>query len=79
VLTIHTLKQNDGELAFITPEEAAQAAALVEQITGNKKHLFFVRALSPSPELDIVPLPQTALFKYRTACRRYMVMTEIFK
>jgi pyruvate formate lyase activating enzyme len=79
VLTIYPLKRNDGELAFITPEEAAQAAALVEQITGNKKHLFFVRALSPSPELDIVPLPQTALFKYRTACRRYMVMTEIFK
>jgi pyruvate formate lyase activating enzyme len=79
VLTLHPLKRNEGKLAFITPEEAAQAAALVEQITGNKKHPFFVRALSPSPGLDIAPLPHTALFKYRTACRRYMVMAEIFK
>jgi len=79
VLTMHPVKRNDGKLAFITPEEAAQAAALVEQTTGNKKHPFFIRALSPSPELDIAPLPHTALFKYRTACRRYMVMAEIFK
>jgi glutaredoxin len=79
VLTINPLKRDDGELTYISTEEAAKAAALVEQITGSKKHPFFVRALSPSPELDIAPLPQTALFKYRTACRRYMVMTEIFK
>jgi len=79
VLTMRPVKRNDGKLAFITPEEAAQAAALVEQTTGNKKHPFFIRALSPSPELDIAPLPHTALFKYRTACRRYMVMAEIFK
>ena len=49
VLTIHPVKRDDGELTYITPEEAAQAAALVEQTTGNKKHPFLIRSLSPSP------------------------------
>jgi len=66
-------KQKD----LITPEEAAMAAAFVEQATNRKTHPFFIKECIPSKEEETLPVPN--LFKYRTACRRYMVKTEILK
>jgi len=79
ILSIACLERPDGEPGYITHEEARRAAALVEQATGSKKHPFFIKGVIPPPELDITPLPLSAFFKYRTACRPHMVLAEILK
>ncbi|MCD4721392.1 MAG: hypothetical protein K8S13_16260 [Desulfobacula sp.] len=79
ILSIACLERSNGEPGYITPEEAARAAALVEHATGNKKHPFFIKGVIPPPEWDIAPLPSAAFFKYRTACRPHMVLAEILK
>jgi len=79
ILPIACLERPDGETGFLTHEEATQAAALVEQATGSKKHPFFIKGVVPPTELGIVPLPPAAFFKYRTACRPHMVLAEILK
>ncbi len=79
ILPIICLERPGGETGFLTHEEAGQAAALVEKATGSKKHPFFIKEVVPSSELGIAPLPSAAFFKYRTACRPHMVMTEILK
>jgi len=79
ILSIACLERSDGNLGFLTHEEATQAAALVEQATGSKKHPFFIKGVVPAPEMDIAPLPSTAFFKYRTACRPHVVSAEILQ
>ncbi|MBC8440994.1 MAG: hypothetical protein H8D87_15090 [Deltaproteobacteria bacterium] len=79
ILSISCIPRPHGQPGYITPEEATSAAALVEQATGSKKHPFFIKGVAPPPDLDITPLPVSAFFKYRTACRPYMVLAEILK
>ncbi|MCP4722834.1 MAG: hypothetical protein GY860_25550 [Desulfobacteraceae bacterium] len=79
ILSIACLERPEGKSGFLTLGEATQAAAIVEHATGSKKHPFFIKGVVPSPELDILPLPSSAFFKYRTACRPHMVLAEILK
>jgi len=62
---------------IISPEEAGQAARFVEQATGKKTHPFFIKENIPEDEKE--QIGAVNLFKYRTACRRYMVKTDIFR
>ena len=66
-------------MAYLTPEEAGGAAVLVEKATGSKKHPFVIRLLPPEKGQEIEPPAQSELFKYRTACRRHMVLADIEK
>lgn len=77
VLPILPFQDDEGQPAVISPEEAGLAAALVEQATGKKTHPFYIKDSIPLEEK--VTFPALNLFKYRTACRRYMVKTEIIK
>ncbi len=79
ILPIACIKRPDGEPGYITHLEATRAAALVEQATGSKKHPFFIKEVIPPDELNMDPLPSSAFFKYRTACRPHMVLAEILK
>ena len=79
ILPIAYFTRPDGKLDYITHEEAGMAAALVEQATGSKKHPFFIKGVIPPSELNLAPLPSSAFFKYRTACRPHMVLAEIMK
>lgn len=65
------------EKQIISPEEAGHAAQFVEQATGKKTHPFFIKENIPEDEKE--QIGTVNLFKYRTACRRYMVKTDIFK
>lgn len=76
-LSLRQFERDEGQNDIISPEEAALAAALVEQATGKKTHPFYIKNCI-SPEVKET-LPAPNLFKYRTACRRYMVKTEISK
>ena len=77
VLRLLPLPGKDGGLRYLAPEEAARTAALVEEATGSKKHPFVIETVLPGPEQELPPLDQPALFKYRSACRRYQVKTDI--
>jgi len=81
---IKPLIRPDGGAAFITPEEVGEIARNIEQTTGSKKQPYLLKPWNISEENDerfksIKPLPDSAMFKYRTMARRYMVMTEIQK
>jgi len=79
ILSISCISRPDGQFGYITHEEAARAAALVEQATGSKRHPFSIKGVAPPLDLNITPLPVAAFFKYRTACRPHMVLAEILK
>jgi pyruvate formate lyase activating enzyme len=75
VLTLRPLSRPGGEGAWLTPEEAARAAELTAEATGNRQLPFLLRAGDPPP--GEAPLPKPALFKIRTACRRHMPKTDL--
>jgi len=73
-----------GKIEFITAEEIGETAKLIELASGNKKNLYTLRPFNPILSTNdrlkaLEPLPSSAMFKYRTAARRYQVMTEIEK
>ncbi len=72
ILPISFIPGKAGEGRYLSPEEAAKAAELVEKATGSKKHPFFIK----EPAWDKKP---SDLFKYRTLCRRHMVLCDILK
>ncbi len=82
--TISPLKRDGDQIAYLTSEEIGETAKLIEETTGSKKHPYELRRFDPRGSSDdrfrsIECLVSTALFKYRTAARRYQVMTEIEK
>jgi pyruvate formate lyase activating enzyme len=82
--TIAPMIRPDGRVDYITPEEVGETARMIEAATGSKKHPYELRNFDPQCIADeafkaIEPLPAGAMFKYRGAARRYMVMTEIAK
>lgn len=79
ILPVSYLPQKDGSADWLSPQEAARAAALVETATGSKKHPFFITATALSGEMNIAQMQPSELFKYRTLCRRYMVLCDIIK
>jgi len=65
-----------------TLEEIARAAKLVEDITGNKKHPYFLVPWSPNSNVaperaDLKPLGKGELLRYRAAVRTHQVFAEI--
>lgn len=79
ILPISFIPGKDGERRYLTPEEAARAAEFAEKATGSKKHPFFIREPAGANDINITPLQQADLFKYRTLCRRHMVLCDILK
>ena len=72
------------EINYMTPEEIGETAKLIEDATGSKKHPYELRGFDPGTCEDerlksIEPFSPSEMFKYRTAARRYMVLTEIEK
>ncbi|MCK5162831.1 MAG: hypothetical protein KAQ72_03900 [Desulfobacula sp.] len=79
ILPVSAFIRKNGKADYLSPGEAAMAAELVEKATGSKKHPFFIEPVVPQDKLNIAPLPPPAFFKYRTQCRRHMVLSEIVK
>jgi pyruvate formate lyase activating enzyme len=80
--TIAPLKRDRDQVSFLTPEEIGQIAQMIETATGGNKHPYELRAFDFINVADeafkpVEALPYSALFKYRTAARRYQVMTEV--
>lgn len=80
--TVMPVMRADGTISYLTPEEVGEIARMIEQAAGGKKHSFHLRRFDPKEWHEdffksIEPLPENAMFKYRTAARKYQVMTEI--
>lgn len=82
--TIAPLKRSHEPVSFLSPEEIGQTARMIEAATGSKKQPYELCAFDPASAGDealksLEALPDSAMFKYRAAARRYQVMTEIKK
>ena len=82
--TIAPVLRSEGKIEYLSPEEIAATAQLIEEASGSKKNPYTLCPFDPKTSGDerfitAEPLPASAFFKYRTAARRYQVMTEIEK
>lgn len=84
-LTPFIVPGSDPEaVRFLTPDEIQKTTKMIETATKSKKHPYVLIPWSPDEETDdrfksLTHLDKREMFKYRSAARRYMVMTEIEK
>lgn len=84
ITTIAPVSRSEDTIEYLSPEEIAATAQLIEEASGSKKNPYTLCPFDPKTCDDerfssLEPLPAAAFFKYRTAARRYQVMTEIDK
>jgi glutaredoxin len=80
------VRQEEGTqtIRYLTPEEIAETAKLIQELTGSNKQPYLLRLFDPSTASDqrlksVEKMPPNALFPYRSAARRHQVLTEIEK
>jgi pyruvate formate lyase activating enzyme len=76
--------RSENQISFLSPDEIGMIAKMIESATQSKKEPYVLRPYDPASTTDAAlksmeSLPDSAMFKYRTAARRYQVMTEIKK
>ena len=76
--------RDPAQISYITPEEVTQAARLIKKAGGDNQQPYGLRIFDPESahgqeERTLEPLSQNALFKYRSAARKYQFKTEILK
>ena len=87
VTTVEPIVREGGDpakISYITPEEVAEAAHLIQSVTGDTRQPYFLRLFDPKHADDarlkaFEALAPNAIFSYRTQARRYQVKTEILK
>jgi pyruvate formate lyase activating enzyme len=82
--TLAPVFRSDQKWSYLTPEEVAETAAWLTQATGNNRHPYMIRLLTPTDAkgeelLDLQSLAPQNLFAYRTKARSHQVATEIQK
>lgn len=84
ITTIGPVVRSEETVDYLSPEELGATAQLIEEASGSKKNPYTLCLFDPKKSSDdrlsaVEPLAPPALFKYRTAARRFQVMTEIAK
>jgi pyruvate formate lyase activating enzyme len=87
VTTIAPIVRQPGDppvISYITPEEVAQAAKLIETATGDNRQPYELRFFDPKNANDerlrtCEALTQSTFLKYRTQARKHQFKTEILK
>ena len=87
ITTIRPIVREAGEpqdISYITPEEVAETAHLIQRVTGDNRQPYFLSLFDPKSTEDerlkgAEALPQNAVFPYRTHARRFQVKTEILQ
>ena len=82
--TVAPVKREDGQISYLTPEEIGETANMIETATGSKTNPYELQRFDPAAAADkalqsIEVLPDSTMFKYRTAARRFQVKTEFKK
>jgi pyruvate formate lyase activating enzyme len=83
--TVAPVARAEGDpasLDYLTPEEIAATARWLKESTGSHRQPYLLRIFDPQthPEerfRSVEKLPHTALFRHRTAARKFQVLTEI--
>ncbi len=84
-ITPFTAREAGGPVTrYPTPGEIAETAKLVKEVTGSKKHPYFIRLAKPQKAFNqeteaLKPLQASDLLKYRTAARAYLVHADLEK
>jgi pyruvate formate lyase activating enzyme len=80
------VRQEEGTQAtrYLTPEETAETAKFIQEVTGSNKQPYLLRPFDPFISSDlriksVEKMPLHVLFAYRSAARKYQVLTEIEK
>jgi glutaredoxin len=74
--------REDGTVSYLTPEEIAQTAKLVEEGTGSKKTPYILKAFNPKETQNAAFKkiePISNLLPYRSKARTYQVFADIEK
>lgn len=84
IIPVFRSENGDSDPNFLTPEEVAKAARFIKESSGGNKHPFLIKPFRPEYCQDdrlksIEPKASGELFKYRTAARAHLVLTEIEK
>ena len=75
-------KGESAEIGYLSPGEIEETARFIHEVTGSNKQPYVLRVFDPASCPDeqmkaIEKLPPAAMFRYRSASRRYQVSTEI--
>jgi pyruvate formate lyase activating enzyme len=75
---------NSPQVSYLTPEEVAQAAKLIETVTNDNRQPYWLRFLDPKDSDDehvrlFEALSPTERFKYRSRARQHQFKTEIWQ
>lgn len=81
--SVAPLIDQHGKTRYLTPQEVAEAARLIEESTGSKKHPYMIRPFRPGTAgplfEELTPITPQELLGYRTAAREYLVFADIEK
>jgi len=77
-------KEGDPETGYLTPDEVAETAKLIQETTGSYKQPYVLQVFDPESASDerlrsIGKLTSNDLFRHRSAARKFQVQTEIEK
>jgi len=77
-------KEGDPETGYLTPDEVAETAKLIQETTGSYKHPYVLRVFDAESFSDerlksIGKLTSNDLLRHRSAARKFQVQTEIEK
>ncbi|MCF8011674.1 MAG: hypothetical protein K9L17_10120 [Clostridiales bacterium] len=72
------------EISYLAPEEVAEAAKLIEEVTESKKNPYLIKLFKTKEAKDkrlkaVGPLSAANLMPYRSKARAYQVFTEVEK
>lgn len=81
---IRPVRRGDGSSSYLTPDEIAEIARLIQERTGSNKCRYLLKLFKPQDSnakefQKIAPLPANQLFSYRTKAREFQVFAEIEK
>ena len=73
-----------AQISYITPEEISQTAELIKKAAGDSRQPYRLRIFESEPtpgrQAPVPPsIPQSLLFRYRSAARKYQFKAEILK
>ncbi len=77
-------ESRESEIRYLTPEEVAETAKLIQEATGSYKQPYVLRVFDPEAASDerlrsLGKLTPNDLFKHRSAARKFQVQTEVEK
>lgn len=75
---------NPPQISYLTPEEVAEAAKLIETVTNDNRQPYWLRFLDPQDSNDerfrsFEALTPSERFKYRSLARKHQFKTEIWQ